>query len=136
MHKPALKDGVGLSSANRFGRRWPGELIVALAPQGKSDGQVLEAPNLPIEHAYFIEHGLAFIIAIGSKNRRLEVGLIGRDGMTGIAISLAATVRQTRLSSKLPEAACVSRVMICRLPCMIRKSGNRFSERIMRQKRA
>jgi hypothetical protein len=107
-----------------------------LVPVSLQLRQVLEAPNLPIEHAYFIEQGLASIIAIGRKNRRLEVGLIGRDGMTGIAISLAATVRQTRLSSKLPEAGFVPRVMICRLPCMIRKSGNRFSERIMRQKRA
>jgi hypothetical protein len=31
-----------------------------LVPVSLQLRQVLEAPNLPIEHAYFIEHGLAF----------------------------------------------------------------------------
>jgi len=48
---------------------------------------VLEAPNKPIKHNYFIESGLASIVA-GNGQKRLEVGLIGREGMTGLAIVL------------------------------------------------
>ena len=49
--------------------------------------QVLEAPNKPISHSYFINYGLASIIAFNS-HKRLEVGLIGREGFTGVPIVL------------------------------------------------
>ena len=49
--------------------------------------QFLEAPNEPIKHCYFIERGLASIVALNG-HRRLEVGLIGPEGMTGLAIVL------------------------------------------------
>jgi CRP-like cAMP-binding protein len=49
--------------------------------------QVLEVPNKPITHSYFINSGLASIIAKNS-HKRLEVGLIGCDGFTGLPIVL------------------------------------------------
>ena len=49
--------------------------------------QVLEAPNKPITHSYFINYGLASIIAFNS-HKRLEVGLIGCEGFTGVPIVL------------------------------------------------
>jgi CRP-like cAMP-binding protein len=42
-------------------------------------------PNRPIPHSYFIGYGLASIIAKNS-HKRLEVGLIGCDGFTGLPI--------------------------------------------------
>jgi CRP-like cAMP-binding protein len=50
--------------------------------------QVLEPTNKPIKHSYFIESGLASIVAANQSRRRLEVGLIGREGMSGLAIVL------------------------------------------------
>ena len=47
--------------------------------------KVLEQPNKPIKHSYFIERGLASIVA-GNSHKRLEVGLIGSEGMTGLPI--------------------------------------------------
>ena len=49
--------------------------------------QVLEVPNKPITHSYFIGYGLASIIAKNS-HKRLEVGLIGCEGCTGLPIVL------------------------------------------------
>ena len=49
--------------------------------------QVLETPNKPITHSYFIEYGLASIVA-ANKDKRLEVGLIGCEGVTGLPIVL------------------------------------------------
>lgn len=49
--------------------------------------QVLETPNKPITHSYFINYGLASIIATNS-HKRLEVGLIGCEGFTGLPIVL------------------------------------------------
>jgi CRP-like cAMP-binding protein len=48
--------------------------------------QTLETPNKQIKYNYFIDDGLASIIAIGENERRLEVGIIGRDGVTGLAV--------------------------------------------------
>jgi CRP-like cAMP-binding protein len=45
----------------------------------------LENRNKTIEHVYFIEHGFASVVANGT-GRAIEVGLIGREGMTGLAV--------------------------------------------------
>jgi CRP-like cAMP-binding protein len=56
-----------------------------LEPVSLALRQVLEAPNKPIAHSYFINYGLASIIATNS-HKRLEVGLIGCEGFTGLPI--------------------------------------------------
>ncbi len=48
---------------------------------------VLEQANKSIKQVYFLQNGLASVIATNT-HRQLEVGLIGRDGMTGIAVVL------------------------------------------------
>ena len=48
---------------------------------------VLEEPKKPIKHSYFIEYGLASIVAT-NKHKKLEVGLIGCEGCSGLPIIL------------------------------------------------
>jgi CRP-like cAMP-binding protein len=48
----------------------------------------LESCNKRIEHAYFPERGFASVVANGSGSRPIEVGIIGREGMTGLAVVL------------------------------------------------
>lgn len=50
--------------------------------------QVLEPANKAIKHNYFLVSGLASVIAIGKNGHRLEVGIIGREGMTGLPVVL------------------------------------------------
>jgi CRP-like cAMP-binding protein len=50
----------------------------------------LERGNKVIEHAYFPDSGIASMVANGQGTRSIEVGLIGREGMTGISIILGA----------------------------------------------
>jgi CRP-like cAMP-binding protein len=50
--------------------------------------QVLETPNRRIDDVYFIDSGFASVVAIQAKQTKVEVGLIGREGMTGLAIVL------------------------------------------------
>ncbi len=45
----------------------------------------LEMPNKAIDSVYFIEAGFASVVADGT-GRSIEVGLIGREGMTGLAV--------------------------------------------------
>ncbi|WP_031239472.1 Crp/Fnr family transcriptional regulator [Asticcacaulis sp. AC466] len=54
--------------------------------------QRLETPNKPIETAYFIETGLVSVVAsCRPGTRQAEVGLIGFEGMTGLAVVTGAT---------------------------------------------
>ena len=48
----------------------------------------LEKPNTPVESVYFMESGIASVVAVGERNTRIEIGLIGREGMTGAAVIL------------------------------------------------
>ncbi len=48
----------------------------------------LEYPNKKIEHVYFIEHGIASVVAAGDSGRQIEVGLIGCEGVSGLAVIL------------------------------------------------
>jgi CRP-like cAMP-binding protein len=48
----------------------------------------LERPNRRIEAAYFPEGGFASVVAVQSNGKQVEVGLIGREGMTGLPIVL------------------------------------------------
>lgn len=49
----------------------------------------LEASHRPIEFVYFLEDGIASVVA-GAGANVAEVGVIGRDGMTGLALVLGA----------------------------------------------
>jgi len=46
----------------------------------------LERPNRRIDAVYFPEGGFASVVAVQSNGKQVEVGLIGREGMTGLPI--------------------------------------------------
>ena len=48
----------------------------------------LEKPNRRIEAAFFPESGFASVVAVQSSGKQVEVGLIGREGMSGLPIVL------------------------------------------------
>ena len=48
--------------------------------------QVLEVPNEPIRHVYFPDPSVSSVVAITPQNERLEVGLFGSEGMSGLAV--------------------------------------------------
>ncbi len=50
----------------------------------------LEARRKRIDQVYFIESGLASVVANGTSKPSIEVGIIGREGMTGLAIILGS----------------------------------------------
>src|SRR5262245_18298432 len=53
--------------------------------------QRLETSNHKIGDIYFLERGLASVIAHGKGERKqAEIAIIGRDGMTGLAVVLGA----------------------------------------------
>jgi CRP-like cAMP-binding protein len=50
--------------------------------------QILEVPSDPINHVYFVESGLVSVVGTTQPDHRIEVGMIGYEGMTGLCIVL------------------------------------------------
>lgn len=76
---------LGALTADDFNLLRPG-----LQPVTLDFRQVLEKPHAPIEYVYFLTDGLASVIATFRRERHIEVGVIGREGLTGTAIILGS----------------------------------------------
>jgi CRP-like cAMP-binding protein len=50
--------------------------------------QILEVPSDPISHVYFVESGLVSVVGTTEPDHRIEVGMVGYEGMTGLCIVL------------------------------------------------
>jgi CRP-like cAMP-binding protein len=61
-------------------------LLPHLTPINLSSRLEIEAPNKSIKAIVFPETGIVSVVARGSHQKQLEVGLIGREGMTGLAV--------------------------------------------------
>jgi CRP-like cAMP-binding protein len=51
---------------------------------------VIEARDRPIERVHFLESGILSIIASAAGDRQVEIGIVGREGMSGLACILDA----------------------------------------------
>jgi CRP-like cAMP-binding protein len=65
-------------------------LAPSLRPVDLELRQVLHAPDQPIAAAYFPEAGMVSIIAALEDGALQEVGLVGREGVVGLAVVLGA----------------------------------------------
>lgn len=52
--------------------------------------KLLEARNKRVSQVYFPESGFASVVANGSSKPSIEIGIIGREGMTGLSIVLGS----------------------------------------------
>lgn len=50
--------------------------------------QILETPHTPIAHVHFVESGLVSIVGTTAPDHRIEVGMVGYEGMTGVGVVL------------------------------------------------
>jgi CRP-like cAMP-binding protein len=57
---------------------------------------VLAEANRPPTHVYFIESGLASLVATSTDNESIEIGHIGREGMSGTHLLLKTDISPTR----------------------------------------
>jgi CRP-like cAMP-binding protein len=48
--------------------------------------QIVEVPGKPITHVYFIETGIVSVVAVNAEDHRIEVGVIGKEGMSGVPL--------------------------------------------------
>lgn len=57
-----------------------------LEPVALKERQVIEAPGRRITHAYFLDSGLASVVAANAEGHRIEVGVVGKESMTGFPL--------------------------------------------------
>ena len=50
--------------------------------------QILEVPHTAISHVHFVESGLVSVVGTTEPDHRIEVGMIGHEGMTGVGVVL------------------------------------------------
>jgi CRP-like cAMP-binding protein len=63
-------------------------LTPCLETIGLDARQILEAPSAPIAHVYFVESGLVSVVGTTVPDHRIEVGMVGYEGMTGLSVVL------------------------------------------------
>jgi CRP-like cAMP-binding protein len=68
-------------------------------------GTRLVEPNTPIEHVYFLEHGIVSVMAATPQSCRIEAGMIGPDGMTGTSVLLGTDRTPHEYFVQTPGAA-------------------------------
>ena len=62
----------------------------------------LEVPNEEIEHVYFPTSGIASIVAVGENGESVDTTMVGREGMTGLAVFLGTGQMPVRTMVQLP----------------------------------
>jgi CRP-like cAMP-binding protein len=67
------------------------QLRPSLTPVKLARNQLLFTPGEPVEHVYFIEHGITSLLTdIGADRAGIEVAMIGPEGMVGVIALLGA----------------------------------------------
>ena len=64
------------------------ELLNELQPHPLQRGDVLGTPAAPTDYVYFVESGIVSLLATTRAGSSVEVALIGREGVAGIAGAL------------------------------------------------
>ena len=73
----------------------------------------IDRPNQRIEFACFMETGIASVVAVESNQTQVEVGLIGREGMSGTAVVLGGNQSPLQPTSRSPGKRSRSPPMSC-----------------------
>jgi CRP-like cAMP-binding protein len=68
-------------------------------------GEILEEPHEEIGYVYFPTEGIASILALGPNGESVDTTMVGREGMTGIAVFLGTGQMPVRTVVQLPLTA-------------------------------
>lgn len=80
-------------------------LQASLEPVSLDLKQVLEVPNTPVDYVYFPSGGLASVVASISPRYRIEVAMIGHEGMTGLSVILGDDLAANEILVQSPGKA-------------------------------
>jgi CRP-like cAMP-binding protein len=69
-------------------RQAAAELLSRMAPVELVFGEVLHEPGQPIRNVYFPLEGMVSLLTVAGARLALEVAMVGREGMVGVALAL------------------------------------------------
>lgn len=58
-----------------------------LEPTDMPQYKILQEPGERIEYAYFLNDGMASLVALSHDGRSVEVGIVGKEGMVGMSLT-------------------------------------------------
>jgi CRP-like cAMP-binding protein len=80
-------------------------LAGSLEPVSLPRDRVLEEPDRPIESVYFPTAGVASMVALGDDGESVDTTMVGREGMTGLAVFLGTGQMPVRTMVQVPLSA-------------------------------
>ncbi|MGA9470842.1 MAG: Crp/Fnr family transcriptional regulator [Terriglobales bacterium] len=78
------------------------QLRPALEPIDLPQYQILHEPAEKIDYAYFLNEGMASIVALSSDGRSVEVGIVGKEGMVGMPLMMGLQRGTFRAIMQMP----------------------------------
>jgi CRP-like cAMP-binding protein len=98
-----------LPPANRILEALPREeharLLPLLSPVSFKKGRVLWEAGEEIRHAYFLTGGMVALLSVTYDQETVEIGMIGSEGMAGVAAVLRCEAAPYRVMAQLPTTA-------------------------------
>jgi CRP-like cAMP-binding protein len=120
-------------TANRILAALPDEEYARLEPHlmpvTLSLRQVIYKPHEPITHIYFPENAMISLVAITSEGESVEVGVVGREGVTGIPALLGVDATPNESMVQHADGAQKMRAEVARAEF---KRGGVFQDLILR----
>jgi CRP-like cAMP-binding protein len=68
-------------------------------------GDVLIEPNTPYTYVYFPEGGITSVVATSLDNHKIEVGIFGREGMSGTSLLMGVDTSPHQTFTQVPGPA-------------------------------
>jgi CRP-like cAMP-binding protein len=85
-----------------------------LQPVSLSLRRVLYEVGDPLEYVYFIEEGVASILTSMTNGATIEVGMIGREGVAGVAALLGSETSTQQILIQIPVTALRMKAAQCK----------------------
>jgi len=90
------RDSTSNSILDALPRAARNAMLGGLEPVKIGFGDVLYEPGQQIRHVYFPVDCLVSLLTLVDRHSALEVGMVGREGMVGMALTLGSTVSPVR----------------------------------------
>jgi CRP-like cAMP-binding protein len=113
------------------------KLVKQLEPVALQTGMLLGSPRAVTDASYFIESGIVSLVATTSSGGSVEVALVGREGVAGIADALGnqplpygLVVQLPGLAYRVPKAVIREHILSC---SALHELLMDYSQRVMHQ---
>lgn len=106
MHEPIVSNLL-LNALPAEERR---RILAACEHVALASGEILIRSGQPIAHVHFVESGFLSVFASDSDRDQVEIGLIGREGLSGVTVALGCSEAPFRIIVQSEGAA-------YRMPC-------------------